>query len=48
MLLIVEAIRFSNSEMNKQIEDSYKANTNLMLTAQDICEGGQLAKWSYR
>jgi hypothetical protein len=38
---------YASSELNTQIEDSYKANTNLTLTVREVCEGGQLAKWTY-
>jgi len=38
---------YDDSQLNEQIADTYKANTNVTLTAQDICEGGQLAKWTY-
>ena len=38
---------YADSQLNGQIEDVYKANTNVTLTAQEICEGGQLAKWTY-
>jgi hypothetical protein len=38
---------YANSELNTQIEDAYKTNTNLTLTVREICEGGQLAKWTY-
>lgn len=38
---------YTNSELNTQIVDVYEANTNLTLTVQEICEGGQLAKWTY-
>ena len=38
---------YADSQLNGQLEDAYKANTNLTLTVQEICEGGQLAKWTY-
>ncbi|MEM7813786.1 MAG: hypothetical protein QW548_02715 [Candidatus Aenigmatarchaeota archaeon] len=39
---------YADAVLNKQIEDVYKASTDITLTAREICEGGQLAKWRYR
>lgn len=39
---------YANTVLNGQIEDAYQANTNLTLSAREVCEGGQLAKWRYR
>ena len=39
---------YADSGLNTQIEDAYKASTNLTLTVREICEGGQLTKWRYR
>ena len=39
---------YSDAGLNAEIEDAYKANTNMTLTVREVCEGGQLAKWRYR
>jgi len=38
---------YSDAYVNTAIVEAYNANTNATLTARDICEGGQLAKWGY-
>jgi hypothetical protein len=38
---------YANDDLNAEIAEAYKANTNLTLAAREICEGGQLAKWTY-
>jgi hypothetical protein len=38
---------YANDDLNAEIAETYRANTNITLTAREICEGGQLAKWTY-